>query len=87
MLPALITTNGMLVGISSPYRRIGLIYTKHKQFFGIDSDDTLVIQGPTLTFNKTLDPNAIAAQQQADPEAARSEWDAEFRVDICKLPG
>ena len=83
VLPALITTNGMLIGISSPYRKIGLMYTKHKRFFGIDSDDTLVVQGPTLPFNKTLDPNAIAAQQQADPEAARSEWDAEFRADIA----
>ena len=54
---------------------------KHKQHFGADSD-TLVIQGPTLTFNKTLDPEAIAAQAQADPTAARSEWDAEFRADL-----
>ena len=41
-----------------------------------------MVQGPTLTFNKTLDPAAIAAQQQADPTAARSEWDAEFRADL-----
>ena len=34
VLPALITTNGMLIGISSPYRRLGLMYTKHKRFFG-----------------------------------------------------
>jgi hypothetical protein len=81
VLPALLTTNGMLVGISSPYRRVGLMHAKHKQHFGTDSD-TLVIQGPTLAFNKTLDPVAIAAQSQADPTAARSEWDAEFRADI-----
>ena len=60
----------MLIGISSPYRRIGLMYSEAQTFFGIDSDDTLVVHGPTLAFNKTLDPNAIAAQQQADPEAA-----------------
>ena len=51
-----------------PYRKIGLMYAKHKRFFGIDSDDTLVVQGPTLAFNKTLDADAIAAQQQADPD-------------------
>ena len=50
--------------------------------FGVDSDDTLVVQGSTLMFNKTLDPAAIAAQQEADPTAARSEWDAEFRPDL-----
>ena len=31
VLPRLITTNGMLIGISSPYRRDGLIHAKHKQ--------------------------------------------------------
>jgi hypothetical protein len=82
VLPSLITTNGMLVGISSAYRRKGLLHDKHKQHFGIDSDDTLVVQGSTLAFNKTLDAAAIAAQAKADPAAARSEWDAEFRVDI-----
>jgi hypothetical protein len=82
VLPSLVTTSGMLVGISSPYRKTGLMHAKHKQFFGTASDDTLVVQGPTLVFNKTLDPAAIAAQQQADPTAARSEWDAEFRIDI-----
>jgi hypothetical protein len=50
VLPALLTTNGMLVGISSPYRRVGLLHAKHKQYFGVDNDDTLVVQGPTVTF-------------------------------------
>jgi hypothetical protein len=85
VLPALISTGGMLVGISSPYRRVGLIHAKHKQHFATDSDDTLVVQGSTLSFNKTLDPEAIAAQQQADPTAARSEWDAEFRLDVSSF--
>jgi hypothetical protein len=82
VLPSLITTNGMLVGISSPYRRVGLMHAKHKKFFGTNSDDTLVVQGSTLTFNQTLDEAAIAAQAEADPTAARSEWLAEFRADL-----
>jgi Terminase large subunit, ATPase domain len=85
VLPALLTTNGMLCGISSPYRKTGLIHAKHKQFYGTDSDDTLVVQGPTLLFNKTLDPAAIAAQAQADPTAARSEWEALFREDLASF--
>ena len=72
----------MLVGISSPYRRTGLLHAKLKRHFGVDDADTLVVQGSTLTFNPTLDVAAIAAQQDADPTAARSEWDAEFRADI-----
>jgi hypothetical protein len=83
VLPALVTTGGMLVAISSPYRRMGLLHAKHKQYFGVDNDDTLVVQGPTLTFNCTLNPAAITAQMAADPTAARSEWEAEFRADIA----
>jgi hypothetical protein len=82
VLPSLLTTNGMLVGISSPYRRAGLLHAKHKRYFSSDSDDTLVVQGSTLRFNQTLDAAAMAAQQDADPTAARSEWEGEFRTDI-----
>jgi hypothetical protein len=83
VLPALLTTGGMLVGISSPYRRVGLMHAKHKRYFGVDDVDTLVVQGTTRQFNATLDEAAIAAQQEADPTAARSEWDAQFRDDIA----
>jgi hypothetical protein len=85
VLPSLLTTQGMLVAISSPYRRTGLMYSKHKKYFGVASDDTLVVQGATLTFNRTLDEAAIAAQQEADPEAGKSEWQAQFRADISSF--
>jgi hypothetical protein len=85
VLPSLITTNGMLVAISSPYRRTGLLHSKHRRYFGIDSNDTLFVQGASRQFNQTLDAAAIAAQQEADPTAARSEWDAEFRADISNF--
>jgi Terminase large subunit, T4likevirus-type, N-terminal len=82
VIPSLLTTNGILVGISSPYRRLGLLYTKHKRYFGTDSDDTLFVQGSSLQFNRTLDADAIQAQREADPTAARSEWDGEYRDEI-----
>ena len=65
ILPALLTTNGMLVGISSPYRRTGLLHAKYKKYFGTDSDDTLVVQGAS----RSVQPNA---QRSRDPSAARS---------------
>jgi hypothetical protein len=82
VLPSLLTTNGLLVAISSAYRRVGLFYTKHRDFFGVDSDDTLVVAGSSTTFNGTLDEGRIAAMRAADPTAARSEWDSEFRDDL-----
>ena len=36
VLPALATTGGMLIGISSPYAQRGLLFTKHRDCFGKD---------------------------------------------------
>ncbi len=82
VLPSLATTNGMLIGISTPYRKVGLLHQKHRDHFGAEDDEVLVVQGATRTFNPTVSDRTIAAQRQADPTAASSEWDAEFRTDI-----
>ncbi len=83
VLPALLTTNGMLIGISTPYRRMGLLHQKWRDYFGQDGDNVLVIQGSSKQFNPSLSDGAIDAQRTADPTAASSEWDAEFRADIA----
>jgi hypothetical protein len=85
VLPALMTTDGILTGISSPYRRRGLIADRHRDHFGKDSDDVLVVQGASTVFNSTLNEEFIARSREADPEAARSEFDAEFRTDLTAL--
>src|SRR5207244_2369863 len=43
------------------------------------------VKGPTATFNPTIDQAIIAKEMAADPEAGRSEWDAEFRADVSAL--
>lgn len=85
VLPALATTNGMLVGISSPYAQRGLLYTKHQQAFGKDDPAILVVRAPTLMLNPTIDAKIIEDAQRDDPEAARAEWLAEFRGDLASL--
>jgi hypothetical protein len=85
ILPSLLTTNGMLIDISSAYRRVGLLYTKHRDFFGVDDADTLVVQGGTTAFNLSVDDDRLAAMRAADPTAAASEWDSEFRDDLSGL--
>ena len=84
IMPSLVRPGGagMLVSISIPYRRVGLLHQKHKQYFGTDADGVLVVQAPTVTLNPSLTEEMISAQRQADPTAARSEWDAEFRADL-----
>jgi hypothetical protein len=84
VLPALATTNGLLVAISTPYRRLGLLYQKHRNCFGQDNPDVLVVQGASKTFNLSddLSDAVIEAQRVADPIGANSEWDATFRSDL-----
>jgi hypothetical protein len=83
VMPALVASGGMLVAISSPYRRIGLMFQKHRDFFAVDSDEVLCINGATSLFNPTIDPAEIAAASAADPEASGAEWRGEWRDDIA----
>jgi hypothetical protein len=57
------------------------LYQLHRDYFGKDSDDVLVVAGPSIVFNPTLDSEKIAAARAADPQAAVSEWDGGFRND------
>jgi hypothetical protein len=81
ILPAMSTTGGMLIALSSPYRKTGLLYERHKHHFGVDGDGVLVVQGGTQQFNSTLTDEIINEQREANPDAAPSEWDAQFRSD------
>jgi hypothetical protein len=85
VVPALATTNGMLVAISSPYRRIGLLHQKHRDYFGQDDDGVLVIQGESTSFNPTLDRDIIRRAKTDDPESALAEWDGQFRSDLAQF--
>jgi hypothetical protein len=84
VLPALSTTGGMLVGISSPYRRVGLLHQKHRDHFGQDGD-VLVIQAATPLLNPTIDPKVIKRAEADDPESAKAEWGGLFREGISSL--
>ena len=66
--PSLARTGGMLVGISSPYRRAGLLHAKFKDHYDTDDEDILVVRGGTGAFNPTIDQATIAKEMAADPE-------------------
>jgi hypothetical protein len=83
LMPSLMTIpNSMLVAISTPYRRSGLLYQMWKDHFGKDDDDILVVHAASRVFNPTLDQRVIDAALKRDPAAARSEWLAEWRVGL-----
>jgi hypothetical protein len=75
----------MLIGIGSPYRRVGLLHQKHRDHFGQDDPEVLVIQAPTEALNPTINAKIIERARKSDPEAALAEWDAQFRSDISAL--
>jgi hypothetical protein len=83
--PALAATGGPWIGISTGYRKLGLLYQKWRDHFAQNDDDVLVIQGATTQFNSTLDAGTIDRAKKADPEAAESEWLGGFRSDIAQF--
>ena len=85
VLPGLATLPGtLLVGISSGYRKSGLLWEKYRRHYGRDGD-VLVIKAPSLMLNPTLDPTIVERAIEEDPEAAQAEWLGGFRSDISSF--
>jgi len=97
--PALAGVPGsLLIAISTPYSRAGILYDMFKRHYGQAGKSTLVWKAPSLTMNPTLNRGLIDAAITDDPEAGRAEWEAEWRLDIsaflsgemvtaCVVPG
>jgi len=79
--PALLTTSGLLVQISTPYAKRGELFEAHARHYGKDSS-TLVVQGSSLAFNPTLDHAQIERAYAEDATAAAAEYGATFRDDV-----
>lgn len=80
--PALARLPGSIViGISTPYRKKGLLWKKFKQHFGKDGD-VLVIRGSTRQLNPTIDQTFVDEAIAEDPARGNAEWNALFRDDI-----
>jgi hypothetical protein len=77
----------MLLMASSPYARRGVLFSTFSRYFGRDDAPVLVWRGATAEMNSTIDPELIAEAIAADPEAAASEYMAEFRSDISAFIG
>ena len=83
LLPGMATIpQAMMIGISSPYRKSGLLYKKWREHFEVDDDNVLVIQAPSHIMNPVLDTSDRDRQMIEDPARARAEWYAEFRDDL-----
>jgi hypothetical protein len=82
IIPALASIPGsMIIGISSPYRKSGLLYSKYKQHYGQDGD-ILVTRAATRVLNPTIPQEVVDRALEEDPAGAKAEWLGEFRDDI-----
>jgi hypothetical protein len=83
VLPGTVTVGGMIIGISSPHKKSGLLYSKWREHYGRDDGDVLVIRAPSLLMNPTLDRKLIETEIERDPAFGKSEWLAEWRDDLA----
>jgi hypothetical protein len=83
--PALGTTRGMLIALSSPYAMKGELWANYKKHFGINGDRVFVWKAPTRVMNPTFPQEDVQAAYDDDPQAAGAEYGAEFRTDVQQL--
>ena len=76
--------NSLLIGISSPHARTGLLYRKYRELWGQPPGRSLFVKAPTWRMNLTLsrDSDTIAEAFTRDPAWAEAEYGANFRSDI-----
>jgi hypothetical protein len=82
IVPGTVTVGGMIIGISSPHRKSGLLYERWREHYG-QNGDVLVVRAPSLTMNPTLDKKLIDREIERDPAVGRAEWLAEWREDLA----
>ena len=81
--PSLLTTNGPLICISSPYSKMGELWEAYRRDFGPDGDPLiLVAQAASRVMNPTLSQEKLDREYEKDPESAAAEFGAVFRSDI-----
>jgi hypothetical protein len=81
--PAMSTIpNALLLCISSPYARRGVLWDAHKENFGKADSSVLVWKAATREMNPSVSIAVIAAAYLRDHAAASAEYGAEFRTDV-----
>ena len=90
--------NALILGISSPYSRTGVLWDHYEKYFGTDDPDLLVWRAATRKMNPSIPQSLIDREMEKDPASAKAEYLAQFRsdiegfvtleaVDACIVPG
>jgi hypothetical protein len=81
--PAMATVPGaLLLGISSPYARRGVLWQAFSEHYGKAEAPALVWKSATRDMNPTVSNATIALAYARDAAAASAEYGAEFRTDV-----
>jgi hypothetical protein len=81
--PALATTGGPLVCISSPYAKRGELWNAFRRDYGAKGDPLILMaKAESRALNPTLPQKVVNRAYERDPLAAGAEFGAEFRSDI-----
>jgi hypothetical protein len=84
--PAMANIPGsILLALSSPYARKGVLYRQHVKHYGKAGDPVLCWQAATARMNPGLPTEIIENAYLEDEVAARAEWGGEFRSDLEDL--
>ena len=84
--PALATTHGPLIAISSPHAKRGELWQTYRRHYGPQGDPAiLVAQAPSGVLNPTLPQKVIDRAFERDPARAQAEYGAVFRSDVEAL--
>lgn len=86
VLPAqALVPDALIVGLSSPYARRGILWDKYQKHYG-KSGDILVWKAPTVFMHDTPEIRAVVEKAYLDdPFSASAEYGAEFREDVAQL--
>jgi hypothetical protein len=84
--PALATTGGPILVVTSPHARRGEAWTLFKRHFGPAGDRRiLVVQAPSRTLNPSLPQAVVDRALERDASAAAAEYLAQWRTDVEML--
>ncbi len=75
----------MVIGISTPHKKAGLLWAKYQECFGRDDPNVLVVKATSMQLNPTLDAEYIAGEIAANPDLNRAEYLCEWRTDISSF--
>jgi hypothetical protein len=81
--PALATTGGPLIVISTPYAKQGAVYETWRAHYGAAGDPRiLVAQGASRDFNPSLAQSVVDRALERDAQVAAAEYLGQFRGDL-----